>query len=75
MNKIGIEYLREQINLFKQGGKIKIKEKNKGKFTKLAKSKHVGVQELAHQIVNDDDATSLQKRRAQFAINSKKWNH
>lgn len=65
------------IEFFKKGGKspIHIKEKNKGKFTKSAKAAGEGVQEHAHKVMNDPNATTLQKRRAQFAINAKKFNH
>ena len=57
----------------KNGGKIHIKEKNKGKFTKAAKAAGEGVQEHAHNVINNPNATTLQKKRAQFAINAKKW--
>ena len=59
--------------LLKNGGKIHIKEKNKGKFTKAAKAAGESVQEHAHNVINDSNATTLQKKRAQFAINAKKW--
>lgn len=57
----------------KKGNKIHIKKKNRGKFTASAKAHGMGVQEYAHKVVNDPNATTLQKRRAQFALNSKKW--
>ena len=57
----------------KNGGKIHIKERNKGKFTKAAKAVGESVQEHAHNVINDPNATTLQKKRAQFAINAKKW--
>lgn len=57
----------------KNGKKIRIKKKNRGKFTASAKRAGEGVQEHAHKVVNDPNATTLQKRRAQFAINAKKW--
>lgn len=59
----------------KQGGTIKIKKKNKGKFTESAKRAGKSVQEHARDVVNDPKATKLQKRRAQFALNSKKFKH
>jgi len=62
------------LEYFKKGG-IHIKPENKGKFTKSAKAAGEGVQEHAHKVMNDPHATTLQKRRAQFAINSKKWSH
>lgn len=59
----------------KKGNKIHIKEKNKGKFTESAKRAGKSVQEHARDVVNDPKATKLQKRRAQFALNSKKFKH
>lgn len=59
---------------YKEGG-IHIKKKNRGKFTKSAKQHGMGVQEYARKVVNDPNATTLQKRRAQFAINAKKFKH
>jgi hypothetical protein len=57
------------------GDRIRIKEKNEGKFTAAADRAGEGVQEHAHKVVNDPDATETQRKRAQFAINAKKWNH
>lgn len=54
---------------------IKIKKKNRGKFTKAAKAAGESVQEHAHSVLNNPKATKLQKKRAQFVINSKKWRH
>lgn len=54
---------------------IKIKKKNRGKFTKAAKAAGESVQEYAHSILNNPKATKLQKKRAQFAVNAKKWRH
>ena len=59
---------------YSKGG-IHIKKKNRGKFTKSAKQHGMGVQEYARKVVNDPNATTLQKRRAQFAINAKKFKH
>jgi len=70
-----IESLKEEILLLRGGSKIHIKEKNRGKFTKSAKAAGEGVQEHAHKVLNDPNATTLQKKRAQFAINAKKWAH
>lgn len=58
---------------YKQGGSIKIKKKNRGKFTASAKAAGEGVQEHAHKVMNDPNATLLQKKRANFAIQAKKW--
>lgn len=62
------------IDFMKSGG-IHIKEKNKGKFTKSAKRAGKSVQEHATDVLNDPNATRLQKRRAQFAKNAKKFHH
>jgi len=53
--------------------KILIKPKNRGKFTKSAKKAGKSVQEHARDVVNNSNATALQKKRAQFAINARKW--
>lgn len=54
---------------------IKIKKKNRGKFTKAAKAAGESVQEHAHSVLNNPKATKLQKKRAQFAVNARKWHH
>lgn len=64
----------DDIDNYSEGG-IHIKKKNRGKFTKSAKQHGTGVQEYARKVVNDPNATTLQKRRAQFAINAKKFKH
>jgi hypothetical protein len=60
---------------YKKGGKIHIKPENKGKFTASAKAAGEGVQEHAHNVVNNSGSSETQRKRAQFAINAKKWNH
>lgn len=62
------------IDFMKSGG-IHIKEKNKGKFTESARRAGKSVQEHATDVLNDPNATRLQKRRAQFAKNAKKFKH
>ena len=57
----------------KEGNKIYIKKKNRGKFTASAKRAGMGVQEYAQKVLNDPNATPLQKRRANFARNAKRW--
>ena len=69
--------------LFKKGGRLKlipkaksgihIKEENKGKFTKSAKQAGQSVQEHAKSVLNNPNATPLQKKRANFARNAKAW--
>ena len=60
---------------YMKGGGIHIKEKNRGKFTESAHEAGKSVQEHATDVLNDPNATRLQKRRAQFAKNAKKWKH
>lgn len=57
----------------KKKSKIFIKKKNRGKFTASAKKAGKGVQEHAQSVLNDPNATPLQKKRANFARNAKKW--
>lgn len=65
----------QYISHLKKGGSIHIKKKNRGKFTESAKRAGKSVQEHARDVVNDPNATTLQKRRAQFALNAKKFKH
>lgn len=75
-NSIGLDNITTgYLEMMKKGSKIHIKEKNKGKFTASARRAGQSVQEHAHSVINNSKATTLQKRRAQFAINAKKWNH
>lgn len=64
----------EMIGFYKQGG-IHIKKKNRGKFTKSAKAAGQSVQEHAKSVLNNPNATPLQKKRANFARNAAKWKH
>lgn len=62
--------------LFKKGGKIHIKKKNRGKFTASAKRAGMGVQEFArHVLANKDKYSSTLIKRANFARNAKKFKH
>jgi hypothetical protein len=54
---------------------ININPANKGKFTASAKAAGEGVQEHAHKVMNDPSASPLQKKRANFAIQAKRWKH
>ena len=64
-----------ELEIFKSGGKIHIKKKNRGKFTAAAKRAGQSVQEHARSVLNDPNATPLQKKRANFAIQAKRWHH
>lgn len=66
--------IRNFIEKFKTGGKIKIDPANKGKFTRSAKQAGESIQEHAKNVMKNPNSTTLQKRRANFAIQSKKWN-
>lgn len=71
-----IDYLNlveNELEIFKSGGKIHIKKKNRGKFTAAAKRAGQSVQEHARSVLNDPNATPLQKKRANFARNAAKW--
>ena len=65
---LGVPFLRK-------GNKIHIKKINRGKFTRSAKAAGHSVQEHARSILNNPNATPLQKRRANFARNTAKWKH
>lgn len=52
---------------------IHIKPENKGKFTAEAAKEGEGVQEHAHEVMNSPGASGLDKKRANFAIQAKKW--
>jgi hypothetical protein len=62
----------QYISYLKKGGGIHIKKKNRGKFTESAKRAGKSVQEYAKSVLNNPNATTLQKRRANFARNAKK---
>lgn len=62
-----------ELEIFKSGGKIHIKKKNRGKFTASAKRAGQSVQEHARSVLNDPNATPLQKKRANFARNAARW--
>lgn len=59
----------------KSGSGIHIKKENRGKFTASAKRAGRSVQEHARAILNNPNATPLQKKRANFARNAAKWKH
>lgn len=54
---------------FANGGRIHINPKNKGKLTETAKRTGKSFSELAHS------KNPLTRKRAQFALNAKHWNH
>ena len=77
-----IENVLKDLLKFKNGGLlpkgksgIYIKKKNRGKFTEAAKRAGKSVQEHAKDVLNDPNATPLQKKRANFARNAKRWKH
>lgn len=74
LNKIAEMENPWAIQYLKKGG-IHIKKENRGKFTAAAKRAGKSVQEYARDVLNNPNATTLQKRRANFARNAKKWKH
>lgn len=76
VESFSIPFYKEGSKLHKKSKskpKIHIKEKNKGKFTESAKRAGRSVQEHAAAVLRDPNATSLQKKRANFARNAAKW--
>ena len=71
------------LQLFKTGGqlvkkdkersKIHIKEKNKGKFKAAASNHNMSVQQYAFKVLSDPSAPTYLKKRAVFAKNASKW--
>jgi len=58
----------------KEGGKIHIKEANKGKFTEQAKAHGMTVAQFAAKVLaNKDKYSSSTVKRANFARNARKW--
>lgn len=53
---------------------IHIKKENRGKFTASAKKAGKSVQAHARSVLANPKATATQKKRANFARNSAKWN-
>lgn len=73
-NSLGLDNVTNgYIEMLKKGSKIYIKKKNRGKFTESAKRAGKSVQEHARSVMKDPNATALQKKRANFAIQAKKW--
>lgn len=67
---INYNYMEKLINktIFAKSG-IHIKPENKGKFTETMKRTGKSARELLHS------KNPLTRKRAQFAINSRKWKH
>ena len=60
---------------FKNGWGIHINEKNRGKIPATANAAGESVQEHAKHVLNNPNATPLQKKRANFARSASKWKH
>lgn len=83
LNKMLKDINLDNIPMFRQGNKliprckngsgIHIKKENRGKFTASAKKAGQSVQEHARSVLNNPNATPLQKKRANFARNAAKW--
>ena len=52
---------------------IHIKKANRGKFTAMAKKAGKSVQGEAHAVMKSSTSTPLERKRANFAIQAKKW--
>lgn len=64
------------VSIFAKGGKIHIKEKNKGKFGAAAKKAGMSTQAYARKILaNKDKYSPTLVKRANFARNAAKWKH
>lgn len=64
-------YIQDTIDVFKNGNKIKIKKKNRGKFTEYCNGKVTS--ECIQRGKNSPDPKI--RKRATFAANSRKWKH
>lgn len=64
-------YVNNEVNLFKKGGEIKIKEKNKGSFTKYCGGNVTS--ECIRKGKNSPDPRI--RKKATFADNARKWKH
>ena len=61
------------LEMMKNGSKIHIKKKNRGKFSASARKAGQSVQEHAKSVLNNPNSTPLQRKRANFAIQAKRW--
>lgn len=68
-NDFGMGGALDAGNYFSKGGGIHINPKNKGKFTETMRRTGKTAEELLHS------KNPLTRKRAQFAINARKWNH
>lgn len=64
-------YNSNEVNLFKRGGEIKIKEKNKGSFTRYCGGNVTS--ECIRKGKNSPDPKI--RKKATFAANARKWKH
>lgn len=64
-------YTSNEVDLFKKGGEIKIKEKNKGSFTK-----YCGGNVTSECIRKGKNSPNPKiRKKATFAANARKWKH
>ena len=80
LNNMEREIIREALaqdpSTFDKGGKIHIKEKNKGKFSAAAKRAGMSTQAYAsHVLANKNRYSPTLVKRANFARNASKWKH
>lgn len=68
-NSIGLDNIMQgYIDMMKKGSKIYIKPENRGKFNATKKRTGKTTEELAHS------KNPVTRKRAIFALNSRKWN-
>ena len=73
-NASSTEVIKEGKRQMALGGKIEIKEENKGKFTESANKAGMSVQEFADKVLsNKEDYSTTQIKRANFARNAAGW--
>lgn len=53
--------------------KIRIKPSRRGSFTRAAKKSKMTVQQKARSVLRNPKASAAMKKKAQFAVNAKKW--
>lgn len=71
VNKLLIDFSENNFPIFKKGGSIYIKKKNRGSFTKYCNGKVT--EECIKRGKNSPDAKI--RKKAIFADNSRKWKH
>lgn len=74
VRKTGLAMVHKGERVVPKSG-IHIKESHRGIFSRAAKRAGQGVQEHAHSVMRSKTASGEEKKRANFAIQAKKWHH